>query len=233
MTIFEKPEIPNMPDGEILPPAPESRASYAYRAVKELIRNGTFPPGRRLPEKDIAELLETSRTPVREAMNRLISEGLLTLHPMRGYAVVEFDKQQILELFSLREFLEGAAARFAAQHAADPEIQSLRRITEEMKALEETDIAAHVALNRRFHAGISAASHNRYLQESLARNAERTMLIPGTTFVTPNRSQVSFSEHKAIVDAIEARDLDRAEAVARAHVRSAQRIRLALIFGSP
>ena len=214
-----------------LKPVPESRAHLAYRSIKELIRNGTFPPGRRLPEKDVAALLDISRTPVREAMNRLISEGLLALHPMRGYAVAELDKQQILELYSLREFLEGAAARFAAQHASDPEIQSLRKFSLEMGALDERDVDAHVTMNKHFHAAIAEASHNRYLQDELTRHVDTLNLVPGTTFQTHNRSKDSFAEHTAIVNAIEARNPDEAEAAARAHIRNAARIRLLLIFG--
>lgn len=214
-----------------MPAVPESRASYAYRAVKEMIQDGTFAPGRRLPEKDIAELLETSRTPVREAMNRLISEGLLMVHPQRGYAVVELDKQQILELFVVREFLEGAAARGAAQHASDPEIQSLRRMSEELRALGN-DVPGQVILNRRFHRAIVAASHNRYLEEIHARHAERTMTIPRTTYETQDRFNDSYAQHKAIVDAIEQRNPDLAEQAARDHVRKAALIRLTLIFGN-
>jgi DNA-binding GntR family transcriptional regulator len=214
-----------------LKPALESRAQLAYRSIKRLIRNGTFPPGRRLPEKDVAELLKISRTPVREALNRLISEGLLAMHPGRGYAVAELDKQQILELYSLREFLEGAAARFAAQHAADPEIQSLRTLSTQMGNLDERDVDAHVTMNMHFHAAIADASHNRYLQEALARHVDTLNLVPNTTFQLHSRSQDSFTEHSAIVDAIESHDPDRAEAAAREHIRNAARIRLPLIFG--
>jgi DNA-binding GntR family transcriptional regulator len=232
MPLVEKHNMPRSLDAANLPPAPESRASYAYRAVKQRIQDGTFPPGRRLPEKDVAELLDTSRTPVREAMNRLIAEGLLELHPMRGYAVVELDKQQILELFALREFLEGAAARYAAQHAADPEIQSLRQMSLDQRALDGDDVAGHVAINRRFHIAIVAAAHNRYLQEMHQRHSERTMLIPGTTYQINNRSTDSFAQHTAIVDAIEQRNPDKAEEAARDHVRKAALIRLKLVFGN-
>jgi DNA-binding GntR family transcriptional regulator len=231
MSPVAKLETRDIPEPLDLKPAQESRAQLAYRSIQMMIRNGTFPPGRRLPEKDVAALLNVSRTPVREALNRLISDGLLAIHPGRGYAVAELDKQQILELYSLREFLEGAAGRFAAQHASDPEIQVLRGLSLQMGALDERDVKAHVTMNKHFHAAIASASHNRYLQEELQRHADTMTLVPSTTFQVGSRSQDSFAEHSAIVDAIEAHAPDRAEAAARAHIRNAARIRMALIFG--
>jgi DNA-binding GntR family transcriptional regulator len=208
-----------------------SRAQLVYRSLKELIRNGSFQPGQRLREADIADRLGVSRTPVREAMNRLISEGLLALHPMRGFAVAELDKQQVLELYGLREFLEGAAARFAAQHASVPELHSLREMMSDSRRLDPTDAKAHAALNKRFHAAIGGASHNRYLQEALGRLADSLGLVPGTTFEMQGRVADVDVEHSAILDAIEARDAEGAEAAAREHIRKAGQVRLVLLFG--
>jgi DNA-binding GntR family transcriptional regulator len=208
-----------------------SRAQLVYRSLKQLIRDGSFQPGQRLREAEIADRLGVSRTPVREAMNRLISEGLLALHPMRGFAVAELDKQQVLELYGLREFLEGAAARFAAQHASMPEIHSLYDMMSDATKLDENDAKAHAILNKRFHQAIGGASHNRYLQEALGRLADSLGLVPGTTFEMQGRVGDVASEHAAIVDAIEKRDADRAEAAAREHIRKAGQVRLVLLFG--
>lgn len=219
---------------EIFPGAESglSRAQQVYRAVKDLIRDRSFPPGHRLKEAELADRLGVSRTPVREALSRLMADGLLVLHPMRGFAVAELDRQQVLELYALREFIEGAAARFAAQHASLPEIQTLRAMIEGGRKISVRDVGAHYHLNKRFHSAIGEASHNRYLQEALSRLADSLDLISKTTFQLKGRVGDVEVEHLAILDAIEARDADRAEAAARDHVRKAGEIRVVLLFGS-
>jgi DNA-binding GntR family transcriptional regulator len=161
-----------------------------------------------------------------------MADGLLVLHPMRGFAVAELDRQQVLELYALREFIEGAAARFAAQHASLPEIQTLRAMIEGGRKISVRDVGAHYHLNKRFHSAIGEASHNRYLQEALSRLADSLDLISKTTFQLKGRVGDVEVEHLAILDAIEARDAERAEAAARDHVRKAGEIRLVLLFGS-
>jgi DNA-binding GntR family transcriptional regulator len=218
-----------------MPPAPElgfSRAELVYRSIKGLIRDGGFPPGQRLKEAELADRLGVSRTPVREALSRLMADGLLTLHPMRGFAVAELDRQQVLELYALREFIEGAAARFAAQHASPHEIRSLRAMIEDSRKIDGRDASAHASMNKRFHAAIGEASHNRYLKEALARLADSLDLIRKTTFLIEGRTGDVERQHLTILDAIEARDADGAEAAARDHIRKAAEVRLALLFGS-
>src|SRR5690242_713975 len=92
-----------------------SRAEFAYRRLQASIRSGELRPGQRMRESELANLLNVSRTPIREAIRRLSSEGLVVLGPSRGMMVAELDKQQVRELYSLRATVEGAAARLAAQ----------------------------------------------------------------------------------------------------------------------
>ena len=154
-----------------------SRAQLVYNWAKQLIRDGTLQPGTRLREAEIAEKLGVSRTPVREVINRLLTEGLLALSPTRGFTVAELEKQQVLELYGLREFLEGAAARFAAQHASPPEIETLREMIAESAEIGE-DPRRQAILNKRFHAAIGGAAHNRYLEQALSRMADSLGLVP-------------------------------------------------------
>ena len=207
-----------------------SRAQLVYNWMKGLIREGTLQPGTRLREAEIAEKLGVSRTPVRDAINRLLSEGLLALNPTRGFAVAELDAQQVLELYALREFLEGAAARLAAQHASQPEIETLRDMLADSLTIGE-DASRQAVLNKRFHAAIGRAAHNRYLEQALSRLADSMGLIPGTTFQIEGRATAVYNEHTALLDAIEKRDPDRAEAAAREHIRKAGQVRLKLLFG--
>jgi DNA-binding GntR family transcriptional regulator len=224
--------IPKLTDVSAGAPLDHSRGQLVYRSIKDLIRNGSFAPGQRLREVDLAVRLGVSRTPVREALNRLKADGLLALHPMRGFAVAELDRQQVLELYALREFIEGASARFAAQHASSPELRSLRAMLEEARRIDPQDARAHSNLNKRFHAAIGEASHNRYLKEALARLTDSLDLICTTAVQVEGRMEEVDLEHIAILDAIEARNADRAEKAMRVHVRKSGELRLVVLFGS-
>src|SRR6201997_5925549 len=103
----------------------ESLGDFAYRTMREAIRSGKFRSGEHLREADVAKWLEISRTPVREAFHRIISEGLLVNGPWNGAMVTEFDRQQLVELYAVRETLEGTAAALAAQYSSAAEIALL------------------------------------------------------------------------------------------------------------
>lgn len=208
-----------------------SRSQVVYATLKDMIRNGTLKPGHRMREIEIAQAQGVSRTPVREAMNRLVSEGMLEISAARGIAVTELSKQQVLEIYALREFLEGASARFAAQHASLPEMRSLRDLLESASDSPEDDAHLHSDLNKRFHGQIAEAAHNNYLGRALALLADSLMLVPGTTFEIPGRVRETIDEHRAILKAIDDRDADAAEASARAHIRNAAEVRLQMMFG--
>ncbi len=207
------------------------RSQIVYTALKEMIREGTLQPGQRMREIEIAEAQGVSRTPVREAMNRLVSEGLLEVSSARGVAVTELSKQQVLEIYALREFLEGASARFAAQHASLPEMHSLRELADHALTIDEDDAVKHARLNKRFHVQIAEAAHNTYLSRALALLYDSMMLVRGTTFENPGRVAAVHAEHIAILDAIDARDADGAEQAARLHIRKAGEVRLQMLFG--
>jgi DNA-binding GntR family transcriptional regulator len=207
------------------------RSQIVYAALKEMIREGKLQGGQRMREIEIAEAQGVSRTPVREAMNRLISEGLFEVSAARGVAVTELSKQQILEMYGLREFLEGACARFAAQHASLTEMRSLRELADHTQQIPEADSALHAKLNKQFHSRIAEAAHNQYLSRALALLYDFLMLVPGTTFQYSGRVALVHAEHLAILDAIDARDADRAESAARHHIRSSGEVRLQMLFG--
>src|SRR5262245_66645516 len=100
----------------------ESLGDLAYRTMREAIRSGKFRSGEHLREADVAEWLNSSRTPVREAFHRIISEGLLTNGPWNGVMVADLDSQQLVQLYAVRAALEGTAAALAAQHATKAEV---------------------------------------------------------------------------------------------------------------
>ncbi len=206
-----------------------SRAEHAYRRLLDGIRAGEFRPGQRLREIDLATRLKVSRTPVREAIRRLASEGLVELAPGRGVMIIELNRQQVRELYFLRGTLEGAAARLAAQHASDSEIASFRHVLAEIERVEDQP-AILARLNRDFHRQIHDAAHNRYLARALSQLSDSLALLPGTTFEAPGRPQLARAEHAAMVEAIERRDPDRAEAVTRDHIERAGMTRVSMMF---
>lgn len=201
-----------------------SRSDFVYEKLCDAISEGHFTPGTRLGEENVADLFGVSRTPVREALQRLEARGLLTVGAGRSLVVTQLTHSQVLELYAMREILEGSAARFAAQHASDAEIALLRRLHKDfIDAWGAPDRL--VPLNRRFHQAICDAAHNRYLSQTLKEMNDAFALLQSNTFRIPNRPRESNAEHLRIVDAIAAHDPDRAEQAAREHIRLAQRTR--------
>jgi DNA-binding GntR family transcriptional regulator len=207
-----------------------SRAELAYKRLRQGIRVGEFRPGQRLREAELATLLNVSRTPIREAIRRLASDGLIEFAPSRGVMIINLDKQQVRELYALRETLEGAAARLAAQHASPAEIAAMRELLEAGKLAQEPGQLAR--LNRLFHQAIHDAAHNRYLAQALVQLSDSLALLPGTTFEVPGRSEAAYEEQLAIVDAIESRELKKAEELARHHIAMAGQTRIRMMFGA-
>ena len=209
-----------------------SRADLVYDALRDAIWEGRVARGARVREEEIARSLGVSRTPVREALQRLQQRGLLMNRLGRGLVVAELGKREVIELYAMREILEGSAARFAAQHAAKPEIDMLYGLQRELAEAPD-DALRLVKLNRRFHQAIYDAAHNQYLTQTLDTLHDAMALLHSATFRAPNRRQESDAEHRRIVTAIERRDADEAERAAREHIREAQRTRFEALLNSP
>ncbi len=207
-----------------------SRSDQAYNYIVEGIQCGRLAPGTRLRETELAELTGLSRTPIREALSRLQLEGLLTMDAARGLIVTELDHSMASELYAMREVLEGTAARLAARHASDVEIDFLREIN--VRDAQLTSSEALAANNRLFHETLYRCAHNRYLVKTLNTLQESMMLLGRTTLAAPGRAESSRAEHAAIVEALARRDPDAAEKAARAHIIAAYRIRLEQLFNS-
>lgn len=205
-----------------------SRAQRVYEYLRQAILDARFANGERIREEEIAKSLGVSRTPVREAITRLQDRGLFELSP-KGIVVARLTRAQIIELYALREILEGSAARLAAQHASPSEIAQLKEIVEQFVRYSKMP-ARLVKVNRMFHDTIYEASHNRYLQRTLVELQDTLTLLPNTTFQVKGRPVAAVAEHRRIAAGIERRDPDEAEAAARTHILSAQQVRLQQLF---
>jgi len=196
----------------------------AYSLILEAIDVGVYKPGDRLVESDLAERFGVSRTPIREALQRLETQSLLE-RDGRSLIVASLDHNQMAELYVVRRELEGLAAGLAAQHATPEEIRVLRDMVEADNALVDDPMELARA-NRRFHEQIHLASHNRYLVQQLDL-VHRTMALMATTsLAAEGRGEIAQSEHAGIVDAIEARDDQRAAQALKDHISIAFMTRL-------
>ena len=206
-----------------------SRSEHAYKRLRDAIQQGQFASGHRVMEVEIAAWLNLSRTPVRDAIRRLEGEGILEHEPRNGLVVAHLDRQAVMELYVMREVLEGTAARLCARHASDMEVQVLLDLVERESKLGWGDeaLAQH---NRRFHDAIHRGAHNRYLEKSLVAVNDSMWLLGTPLMLLPERAQAAAAEHTQLVEAIRSRDPEAAEAAARAHVRAAQRERLKRLF---
>lgn len=196
----------------------------AYALILEAIDGGVYRPGSRLVESELADRFGVSRTPIREALQRLETQSLLT-RDGRSLIVASLDHAQMAELYAVRQELEGLAARLAAQHAASEEVAVLHDMVEQDRKLLG-DPQALARANRRFHHQIHLASHNRFLVQQLDLVYRSMALMARTSLAAAGRGEDAMEEHAAIVDAIAARDGDRAAEALKAHLSTAFKVRL-------
>ena len=198
----------------------------AYALILEAIDSHIYKPGDRLVESELADRLGVSRTPVREALQRLETQSLLT-RDGRSLIVASLDHTQMAELYVVRGTLEGLAARLAARHATPEEVAVLRDMLAADQALKN-DPAALARANRRFHKQIHLASHNRFLVQQLDLVHRSMALLATTSISAEGRGADTLEEHARIVAAIAAGDGDAADAALRAHISQAFVTRLRL-----
>jgi len=201
----------------------------AYHLILEAIDTGDYKPGDRLVESDLAERFGVSRTPIREALQRLETQSLLT-RDGRSLIVSSLDHNQLAELYVVRAELEGLAANLAARHAAPEEVRVLRdMVTDDHKLIDDPKAMARA--NRRFHKQIHLSSHNRFLVQQLDLVHRSMALMATTSLAALGRPEDALAEHDAIVTAIEQGDAEAAGDALRAHISKAFVTRLKLDSG--
>ncbi len=205
---------------------PQNGHRDAYLLVLEAIDRGEFRPGDRLVESELADRFGVSRTPIREALQRLETQAVLS-RDGRSLIVSSLDHDQLGELYVVRAELEGLAARLAAQHAAPEEIRVLwDMVRKDADLINRPDALSRA--NKRFHRQIHLASHNRYLIQQLEMLHRSMALMATTSLAAEGRGAAAIEEHGEIVGAIEARDGERADAAIRRHISRAFETRLML-----
>jgi DNA-binding GntR family transcriptional regulator len=196
----------------------------AYSMILEAIDIGTYRPGDRLVESELAERFGVSRTPIREALQRLETQSLL-MRDGRSLIVASLDHNQMAELYVVRGELEGLAARLAARHATAEEVRVLREMVDADNTLAGNPNALARA-NKRFHKQIHLASHNRYLVQQLDLVHRSMALMATSSLAVEGRGEIAQAEHDRIVNLIESRDEDGADEALRTHISVAFMTRL-------
>ena len=188
----------------------------AYSLILEAIDIGIYKPGDRLVESDLADSFGVSRTPIREALQRLETQSLLT-RDGRSLIVSSLDHSQMAELYIVRAELEGLAANLAAKHATGEEVKVLQDMVNSDRKII-ADPSALAKSNRRFHKQIHLASHNRFLIKQLDLVHRSMALMATTSLAADGRGPVAVEEHQAIVTAISKGDSEEASEKLRDHI---------------
>ena len=203
-----------------------------YEALRDEIISGELGPGTPLREVALAARFSVSRTPIREVLRRLLHDGLLE-RAISGLQVATSSVERTIQVYEVRILLESQAAREAAESRSTSDLAVLRRLIERDRALVDPSIADRVKTNLEFHNAMWDASRNGVLRDILERLSMNGVSAPQTTLNDDDRWKRSLDQHTAMVDAIEARDADRAAEVATQHLSEARDIRLRVLTGLP
>lgn len=205
-----------------------SQGGVAFAKLMAAIEAGTYQPGDRLREVEVAERLSLSRTPVREALRRLEAENIIEHRPRIGAVIRKLGQAEVVELYEMRLVLERTAAEMAAQHAAMAQVDDMAAINDQI-AGQSRQPAQAAALNQKFHQAIYHAARNRFLLESARAMNNALLLLGPTTLADEARIDTVTRQHGLILDAIGAGDIEAAGAAAEAHLQTSLRYRLQVL----
>ncbi|NNN36878.1 GntR family transcriptional regulator [Streptomyces sp. S3(2020)] len=214
---------PGLPQGAVPKlERPGPLRDRVYEALLELITTRALQPGQHLVESELAGHLGVSRQPVREALQRLNTEGWVDLRPAQGAFVHEPTEEEADQLLTVRTLLEAEAARLAAANASKAGIEALRDIQEQgMRAVAADDVDAAVLLNARFHAKVMELAGNAVLAELAAQVDRRVRWYYAP--IARQRGQQSWVEHRELIHAIVDRDETLATQLMREHTEHTRR----------
>lgn len=198
---------------------PVDLMTWVYSKVKKMILDGALAPGEKVRQDQLASQLGVSRTPLIKALQRLSSENLVTYHPRRGFVVRKYDAEQMSHLHRLREACEGVAAYDACERASDAQIAELRSLFEPFFRVTEWTPALtreYQLADQKFHQALVELSGNPFLIQTMDMlNFLRLSYQPG--LLQPPQS--TLRDHLEVIDALEARNPQRAREAIEKHLR--------------
>ncbi len=193
-----------------------SLADKAYHEIRGLIVSLELAPGAVIDERELIERLEIGRTPVREALRRLSHEGLVEVYPRRGMFVTGVDVRELARLSEVREMLEPEAARLGAERATDKDREHMAALLAELDA----GGSELMDLDERIHRAVYRAAHNDLLEATLEQYYVLALRIWSIALDRAHELEEAVAEHRALLEAIQAGDGDRAADTMRAHVQN-------------
>ena len=191
----------------------------AYTQLREMILSGSLARGEQIDERRLAAEMDVSRTPLREAIGQLVTEGIIEYRPYRGTTVRSFTARQVNDLYQVRKALEALAIRHAIPKLSQEHIETIRKILEDVyQALERGDLDAYNAADRRFHSAIVQIAANETLSESLHRLSAQIQMVRAIANRDPHVVERTARERPLILAALEARDADAAARLMEEHI---------------
>jgi DNA-binding GntR family transcriptional regulator len=198
----------------------------AYAYLKEMILYHEVKPGQRLQDRDLAQSIGVSRTPVREALSRLERDGLVINLEGRGYFVREIDRQEVEHLYDLRELVECHAMGLAVKHARPEDIEELAKMLDAIEALGNSaeGRAEGVKLGIRIHEIVGRASGNPWMHQTMIRLLDQLLFCIWTEawLETSAELEATRREHRAYLRVLQAKSATKGRALVRTHVRRAK-----------
>jgi len=199
----------------------QSLRDQAYEAIKDRIITCQFKPGECINEASVSELLGLGRTPVHQAIDRLMLEEMVEVIPRKGVIVKPVILQDVLQMIDVRMINEAQCARLAAERADNSHIESISDVLgRAQKAISDRDIHALMSLDREFHLLLASASKNFELAEVLRKLNERSLRFWFISFTTPDHHHNFQQQHEALYEAIRSHDADEAECAMRIHIEA-------------
>jgi len=194
----------------------------AYRALWNGIVGGRIESGTQLRPDTIAEELDISTTPVREALHRMEADGLIVKQPYRGWFVREFTEQEVRELYEMRAALESFSVKLACERATADEIAWLREHQSVgQAAVRAGDMDAYQLYNRDLHAAIMEAARNSYLSSAMGQLSLQSQVLMARTIRLAGRPSRAIEEHRELIELIAGRQDKAAQALMERHILSA------------
>lgn len=213
--------------------APTSRTDLVVQEIRRAILDGSLRPGEALSERELANRLGVSKTPVRDALRLLQTTGLVEISSFQQVVVRRIDKVLVAELYCARSILEPSAVGLAVSARGSGRLQEARDALEQSADANATgDLATLSLCNRRFHRSLYAACGNRFLIDELDRLQDLTAMSATLGWRRKSTSGTEADQHVAILDAFEGGDRRTAERLSRSHVQGAQRTLLSTL-GDP
>jgi len=203
---------------------PVSIAEGVARFLESKIIRNELKPETRLIERNLSETLGVSRISIREAFRILALSGLVKIIPRKGAQVTAITKQEVEEIYALRAYLVGLGAKLAARNISREDLGELKKIASQMaEKSEKNDLRSYFSLNLKFHRLLSRVGGNQRLHQILENFGKQTHRFRYASLSLPGRMRKSSSYHQRLVEAIQKRDEERAEKIARTIIEEAGR----------